>query len=173
MWAQYKQQPGFTIVELLIVIVVIGVLASITVVAYNGVQNRAYNTAVQSDLKNLAQTFEVYNGEKGVYPVGDAQLATLGLKVTKSAYGSGFNSNAHNLLYCRVTADGPNKFAIVASSKSGTVFTYKSETGAITTSSAWVSTSSIDICINAGINQVGTDRDIFYLNNTWQTYVGS
>jgi hypothetical protein len=105
--------------------------------------------------------------------VGDAQLATLGIKVTKSAYGNGFSSNAHNLLYCRVTADGPNKFALVASSKSGTVFTYKSETGAITTSSAWVSTSSITICIDAGINQVGTDRDILYLNNVWQTYVGS
>lgn len=36
-----KQNSGFTIVELLIVIVVIGILAAITIVAYNGVQQRA------------------------------------------------------------------------------------------------------------------------------------
>lgn len=173
MWAKYKQQTGFTIVELLIVIVVIGILAGITVVAYRGVQNRANDTAIQNDLTKLAQTFELYRSENGVYPVGDTQLTTLKLRVTKTAYGSGFSSNAHNLLYCRVTADGPDKFAIVASSKSGTVFTYKSTTGAITTSSAWVSTSSITICQDAGINQVGTDRDIFYLSNAWQPYVGS
>ncbi|MFZ2836491.1 MAG: prepilin-type N-terminal cleavage/methylation domain-containing protein [Candidatus Saccharimonadales bacterium] len=37
MWAKYKQQSGFTIVELLIVIVIIGILAAITIVAYNGI----------------------------------------------------------------------------------------------------------------------------------------
>jgi prepilin-type N-terminal cleavage/methylation domain-containing protein len=41
---------GFTIVELLIVIVVIGILAAITVVAYNGVQTRAQTTKRDSDL---------------------------------------------------------------------------------------------------------------------------
>lgn len=46
---------GFTIVELLIVVVVIAILASITVVAYSGVQNSAHDSAVQSDLRQLAQ----------------------------------------------------------------------------------------------------------------------
>ena len=43
-----RRQSGFTIVELLIVIVVIGILAAITIVAYNGIQDRAKTTAVQS-----------------------------------------------------------------------------------------------------------------------------
>ena len=50
---------GFTIVELLIVIVVIGILASITVVAFNGVQNRARETALKSDLNNAAKLLEI------------------------------------------------------------------------------------------------------------------
>lgn len=180
MWAKHKIQSGFTIVELLIVIVVIAVLAAITIVAYNGIQNRASDTAVTSDLKSTAKLFELYKVDKGVYPLGDGQpppaaggqLASLGLKATRSAYGNGFAGGVHNFIYCRVAADGPDKFALVASSKSGSLFTYKSETGAITKSAAWVSTSSTTICQDAGINQtVGTDRDIFYYSSQWQTYV--
>jgi len=41
-----QKQSGFTIVELLIVVVVIAILAAITIVAYNGIQNRAKSSAV-------------------------------------------------------------------------------------------------------------------------------
>lgn len=48
-WAsQHKKSTGFTIVELLIVVVVIAILAAITIVAYNGIQNRAKASAAQS-----------------------------------------------------------------------------------------------------------------------------
>lgn len=48
-----KHRMGFTIVELLIVIVVIAILAALSIVAYTGIQNRANDTAVQSDIRNL------------------------------------------------------------------------------------------------------------------------
>lgn len=48
-----KDKSGFTIVELLIVIVVIGILAAITVVAYNGIQERTRNAKVSADLRSL------------------------------------------------------------------------------------------------------------------------
>ena len=57
-----KNTPqGFTIVELLIVIVVIAILAAISVVAYNGIQNRAYDTTVQSDLRQTYTKIQEYN----------------------------------------------------------------------------------------------------------------
>jgi len=59
---------GFTIVELLIVIVVIAVLAAITVVAYNGIQNRAKNTQVQNDIRQVSKLIELYNADMGSYP---------------------------------------------------------------------------------------------------------
>lgn len=51
-----KSTSGFTIVELLVVIVVIGILAAITIVAYNGIQKRAAAAAQRTELRSLGQT---------------------------------------------------------------------------------------------------------------------
>jgi prepilin-type N-terminal cleavage/methylation domain-containing protein len=59
---------GFTIVELLIVIVVIAILAAITIVAYNGIQNRAKTSAGQSLANTLAKKAEAYNTINSSYP---------------------------------------------------------------------------------------------------------
>lgn len=65
-WA--AKQKGFTIVELLIVIVVIAILAAITVVAYTGIQERTKNVAIQSDISQVAKLVEAYAAENGAYP---------------------------------------------------------------------------------------------------------
>lgn len=59
---------GFTIVELLIVIVVIGILAAIVIVAYNGIQQKAHNARRQSDIKLVQKYIEAYNALYGAYP---------------------------------------------------------------------------------------------------------
>lgn len=64
-----SRQTGFTIVELLIVIVVIGVLAAITVVAYSGIQERANNTAVIAAAKQVQQIITAYKTTNGSLPV--------------------------------------------------------------------------------------------------------
>jgi type II secretion system protein G len=62
---------GFTIVELLIVIIVVGILASITVVSYNGSQARAEYARAQSDMKNIHDALIVYKAQNGSYPESD------------------------------------------------------------------------------------------------------
>jgi prepilin-type N-terminal cleavage/methylation domain-containing protein len=59
---------GFTIVELLIVIVVIGILAAITIVAYNGIQDRSSDARRQSDMRNVQGIVEKYAADNGAYP---------------------------------------------------------------------------------------------------------
>ena len=61
---------GFTIVELLVVIVVIGILAAITIVAYTGISQKAVASALQSDLTNSAQQLKMYYTDHGTYPTG-------------------------------------------------------------------------------------------------------
>lgn len=56
--ARTNRQTGFTIVELLIVIVVIGILAAITIVAYNGVQARAQTAKINTDLAMLNKAIQ-------------------------------------------------------------------------------------------------------------------
>ena len=60
-----KKQTGFTIVELLIVIVVIGILATITIVAFNGIQNRARQLKIDSDMRNLKTAINIARVNNG------------------------------------------------------------------------------------------------------------
>ena len=64
----FKTRSGFTIVELLIVIVVIAILAAITIVAYNGIQQRARDSARSSAVENIQKALESYRAINGVYP---------------------------------------------------------------------------------------------------------
>lgn len=59
---------GFTIVELLVVIVVIGILAAITIVSYGGLTNKAVEVSLQSDLTNSSDQLKIYKAYHGSFP---------------------------------------------------------------------------------------------------------
>ena len=66
--ANTKYTRGFTVVELLIVIVVIAILATITVVVYKGVQDRGKNAVRKQDMSLLTDRLDLYYSENGAYP---------------------------------------------------------------------------------------------------------
>tara|TARA_B100001146_G_scaffold182058_2_gene164451 strand:- start:11 stop:550 length:540 start_codon:yes stop_codon:yes gene_type:complete len=73
-WASSKKQSGFTIVELLIVIVVIAILAAITIVAYNGIQNQAKNQQTVSAVRSYYTALASYAVKNNTLPSARACL---------------------------------------------------------------------------------------------------
>lgn len=105
------RQKGFTIVELLVVIVVIAILAAIGVVAYTGIQDRVHAATIQTDLSNAKKQLMLYQVAHGAYPTSGATLGAVGLSPTRKVYHTG-NVDFANYYYCvnRVT----DQFAIMA-----------------------------------------------------------
>ena len=162
-------KSGFTIVELLIVIVVIAVLAAISIVAYNGIQNRAYNSAVQSDLRNLAVlTRNAATLNDGTPPAATQAGLESFAKASKSAYQP---RSGTSLLYCRTDT----KFAFVAQSRTGQA--YVVEDGNIRSIGTWGGGNDDNACGgNAAVGLVdgrepGYGYINLYRNSTWQTWV--
>ena len=88
---------GFTIVELLIVIVVIAILAAITIVAFNGVQQRAKNSAKLSTVESIIKLIELYRSEYGTYPVTSTYCTTTDNKCV-NWNGDSITSNNSTLM---------------------------------------------------------------------------
>jgi general secretion pathway protein G len=63
-----RRTNGFTIVELLVVIVVIGILAAVTIVSYTGISSKATISSMQSDLSTSSQRLKMYYTDNGTYP---------------------------------------------------------------------------------------------------------
>lgn len=164
---------GFTIVELLIVIVVLAILASISIVAYRGIQNQAYDSAVQSDLRNIGQKLSMYRVQEGRWPISTTEVGSMGIKVSKEAYGNHLSSSGreYNLVYCRLP-DGSGDTALVGRSKSGEMYSYnggsvRSFTGRWTGSSSTCS----DAISGGSVSWGGNDRVWLYDSDAWQSFL--
>ena len=68
MLSKIRSNKGFTLIELLIVVAIIGILAAIAIPQFSAYREKAYNSAANSDLKNLKTGFESYNADFQTYP---------------------------------------------------------------------------------------------------------
>jgi prepilin-type N-terminal cleavage/methylation domain-containing protein len=169
---------GFTIVELLIVIVVIGILAAITIIAYNGVQNKANDAAIRSDLRTMGAIIEANRIVTDAIPQNEAGLSTLGLKATKRSYGGHLvdagTGYKYNTLYCStISSYRPADFAIVSSSTSTNVYSFHAGTVATFASASWVGAGWGTICpailgVTAGDSNAGV---WLYENSIWKSWL--
>jgi len=136
-----RHQKGFTIVELLIVIVVIGILAAITIVAYNGIQDRAKSAAITSELSSNAKkimNFATLNG--GSQPQTTLEVlpgAANGLNVNPDPYRA--------IIYCR----NNSSFAIGAETTTGARYS-------VSPSGAVVRNDALDIYSCSAMGVSGT-----------------
>ena len=94
-----KYKRGFTIVELLIVIVVIAILAAITIVAYNGIQARATDAKMRTAATQVEQAVRLYYIDTGKQPYsGSGTTAAVANGVCPGATGTGgwFSTGKYN-----------------------------------------------------------------------------
>jgi len=87
---QKSKQQGFTIVELLIVIVVIGILAALVITTFTGIQQKGRNTERVTDIKALHGQVEAYYAQNGRYPT----LTNLNDSSWRSTNMKGLDSDA-------------------------------------------------------------------------------
>ena len=66
--ARMKSRKGFTLIELIVVIAIIGILAAIAIPQFLSYRQRSYNGASVSDLRNVKTNLEAYYADHLVYP---------------------------------------------------------------------------------------------------------
>lgn len=107
---------GFTIVELLIVIVVIGILAAISIVAYNGIQERARISSVSSALSQAAKKLAVYQVDNpDLLPADKAALEAIGIKDSESVTYQYSKITTNPDTYCITATTGTTSYKLSSS----------------------------------------------------------
>ena len=108
-----KSKPAFTLVELLVVVVVIGILSSVSVLAYSGVQNRAYKSKSEADISQYKKLLKYSLIESQEYPtaswiqsrVPNSSLARNMIVATGMAEEC-FSATMSKQKYCYLLSDG-------------------------------------------------------------------
>ena len=147
---------GFTIVELLIVIVVIAILAAITIVSYNGITNRANTSAAAAAASTVQKKAEVYaaDGPTKKYPVALTDLTSAASST--SYFMSGVSTTAPNVLPDATNGTNTIRFLKCGSGNptTQTAITSSNITGLMLT--YWNFTTSAAVTINMGTVSGGT-----------------
>lgn len=126
-----RSRPGFTIIELLIAIVVIGILAAITTVAYQGVQAQAIKRVAEYNLKIAAEAMQLEYQTTGEYPVslpsdvGGSAISNTG---TGGNNGGGSGSGTTNTSGGTNNGNGGSSSTNLSLKWSGTFTTYSNLT---------------------------------------------
>ena len=111
---------GFTLLELMVVIAVVGILAAIAIQQFSLYRSRATDASMRSDLKNAALAMESYYGEFLDYPASVSAIQLVGYRKT-------------NGVALTINVTSPNTFTLTAAMPNGTQprYTFDSTTGLI------------------------------------------
>jgi prepilin-type N-terminal cleavage/methylation domain-containing protein len=114
---------GFTIVELLVAIVIIGILATVTIISYNGITQKAITAAMQSDLSNAVKQLKLFQVQNGAYPetvdcsIPDSNV-NLCLKASgENEYSYTYNNSISPQTFSLVETNGSTYYKITNNSQ--------------------------------------------------------
>lgn len=84
-----RNREGFTLLELMIITMIIGVLATVMMGTYSGMRERAMTTVTRAELRNLMTAAESYRAVTGMLPASLDELVD-----------GGFHRHSQNINYC-------------------------------------------------------------------------
>ncbi|HYW31314.1 MAG TPA: prepilin-type N-terminal cleavage/methylation domain-containing protein [Gemmatimonas sp.] len=108
---QKRTRKGFTLIELLIVVVIIGILAAIAIPKFQETKEKAFITAMKSDLKNLVSSAENYFADNNTYADFDAPAGSSGVTLTYVGVADGWSaeaSHANTEVTCSIAVGSSN-----------------------------------------------------------------
>lgn len=88
-------EAGFTLIEILVVVFIIGLLATIVGVNVIGQSDKARVTKAQADLKQLEQALHLYKLDNGIYPTSEQGLQALVQKPTTGPQPRKYNAEGY------------------------------------------------------------------------------
>ncbi len=119
------KQQGFTIIEMLIVVLVIGILATLVIVTYSGIQVKNRDAKRRNDIEAIAMQLEVYNASHGAYPA-----------LLELSNGAWVQTNLKNLNSDHLRAPGSKNSDSISSVASTTTYQYVPGPAGCTTAKA-------------------------------------
>ena len=102
--AEGKKEEGFSLIELLVVVIIIGILAAIAIPIYIGVQDNAKDSAVKSDLTNAKLAVIAYYTDKGASAAApsltNASLGSYGFTQSSNTASIAFKGTPSSTAFC-------------------------------------------------------------------------